>query len=188
LSIAEWDQRYRTGEKVFDKPSPLVVRFASSLAPGAALDLACGPGRNALYLAEQRWRVTAVDGSEVAIEILGERARERKVEVDARVADLELGEFRIQPDSFDLICCCYYFQRDLFSSIKSGVRPGGLVIAIIHLLSPDEPEGKPRRACPGELRSYFADWEMLHSYEGASNEPEHHRPVAEIVAKRVERG
>jgi len=165
------------------------VRFASGLAPGAALDLACGPGRNALYLMEQGWRVTAVDGSAVAIQILRKRAGKENLAMDARVADLERGEFRIEPDAYDLICCCYYLQRDLFRSIKSGVRPGGLEIVIVHLRSPDEPPEKPRRARPGELRNYFEDWEILHYYEGTSNEPEHHRPVAEIVAKRpAERG
>ena len=184
MTLQEWDERYRAGEKLFDKPSPLVVRFASGLAPGAALDVACGPGRNALYLAQRGWRVTAVDGSQVAIEILRERARQRKLEVDACVGDLERHEFEIRADVYDLICCCYYFQRDLFPQIRSGVRPHGLVIAIVHLPSPAEPQEKPRRARPGELRSYFEDWEILHYYEGASNEPEHHRPVAEMVAKR----
>ena len=167
MSIEKWNARYRAGEQLFDTPSPLVTRFVGDLAPGMALDLACGPGRNALYLAERGWRVTAVDGSPIAIAKL----RERDVQIDARVVDLERGEFQIQPDSYDLICDCYYLQRDLFPQMKTGIRTGGMVIVIVHLAD----AGTPTRACPDELRTYFADWKILHYRE---------QEVAELVAVR----
>ncbi len=184
MSLDEWNQRYRSGEQLFETPSPLVERFAGTRAPGDALDLACGPGRNALYLAGQKWRVTAVDGSPLAIETLLARAHERKVQMDARVADLERGEFQISPSAYDLICDCYYLQRDLIPQMKAGLRPGGLIIAIVHLADPDQPQGTATRAVPGELRTYFPDWTVLHYYEGASNEACHKRPVAELVARK----
>ncbi len=150
-------------------------RFAVPLTPGVALDLACGPGRNALYLAERGWRVTAVDGSQIAITKLCAR----NADIDARVADLERGEFSIQPGAYDLVCCCYYLQRDLFPAMKAGVRPGGMAIVIVHL---DEAEATPTRALPGELRTYFADWKILHDYEGQPGEACHRHLVAELVA------
>ncbi len=171
------------GEQLFEKPTPLVDRFVPK-APGTALDLACGAGRNALYLAERGWRVTAVDGSPVAIGILTARAREKGIHVDARVADLERGEFAIQPDAYDLICDCYYLQRDLIPVMKSAVRAGGTIIAIVHLAAPDQPDGTPMRARPRELEAYFADWTVLHSYEGLPSESCHHRAVAEVVARK----
>jgi tellurite methyltransferase len=183
LSIQKWNERYRAGEQLFETPSPLVARFAADLAPGLALDLACGPGRNALYLAEQGWRVTAVDGSPIAIERLRAHARMKNLEIDARVADLERGEFQIQPATYDLICCCYYLQRDLFPPMKSGVRPGGMAIVIVHLTSTDQPEGTPTRARSRELREHFAGWTILHYYEGQPNESCHQRPVAELVGQ-----
>jgi tellurite methyltransferase len=165
LSIEKWDERYRAGRQLSEAPSPLVQRFVADLAPGTALDLACGPGRNALYLAERGWRVTAVDGSPIAIAKL----RERNSGIDARIADLERGEFRIQPDSYDLICDCLYLQRDLFPRIKAGVRKGGM--AIVTALLGDI--GGPTRVGPGELRTYFEDWETVHYREEG---------VAELVA------
>jgi SAM-dependent methyltransferase len=183
-SIESWNERYRAGEQLFDTPSPLVQRFVRSLTPGKALDLASGPGRNALYLAEQGWRVTAVDGSPVAIDALLARARSRNLSIDARVADLDRGEFSIEPAAFDLICDCYYLQRSLFPQMKVGVRPGGILIAIVHLAEADQPQGTPTRAIPGELRSYFPDWTILHYYEGKPNESCHQRPVAELVAQK----
>ena len=184
MSLQQWNERYRSGERLFDTPSPLVERFAGSRTSGNALDLASGPGRNALYLAEQGWRVTAVDGSPVAIDALLARARKRNLDIDARVADLERGEFSIEPAAFDLICDCYYLERSLFPQMKAGVRPGGMLIAIVHLAEADQPHGTPTRAIPGELRGYFPDWTILHYHEGKPNESCHQRPVAELVARK----
>ncbi len=183
MSLEEWNERYRTGAQSFVEPSQLVLDFSRKLAPGQALDVACGPGRNSLYLAEQGWRVTAVDGSPLAIEILQKRARERNVSIDARIADLERGEFQIAPEAFDLALDCYYLQRDLIPAIKSGVRMGGTAIVIVHLAEPGQPCSL-RRAQPGELRGYFLDWKILHYYEGQSQEACHQRPVAELVAQK----
>ena len=184
MSIEEWNQRYQSGEQVFDKPAPVVEKFTRDLDPGTALDLACGPGRHTLYLAAEGWRVTALDGSAVAIELLRKRAAHKNLQIDARVADLEGGEFQIQRQSYDLICDCYYLQRSLFPAIKAGLRPGGRVIAIVHLTDPDKPEGTPKRARTGELRTYFEDWEILHYYEGNPSETCHQRAVAELVARK----
>ena len=59
--------------------------------------------------------------------------RRTGVAIDARVADLEAHEFTIEPYAYDLICDFYYLQRDLFPAIREGVRPGGAVVAAVHL-------------------------------------------------------
>jgi SAM-dependent methyltransferase len=178
--IEEWDQRYRAGEQVFETPAPLVVEFTRSLSPGSALDLACGPGRNALYLAERGWRVTAVDGSAVAIELL----REKNRSIDARVVDLEAGEFELPPEAFDLVLSCYYLQRSLVSGMQSALRAGGLLIMIVHLADAAQPQGTPTRAYPGELRAFFNGWRTLHYREGEPGESGHRHGVAEVVVQK----
>lgn len=187
MNLHDWNHRYRTGERraedIDADPTPLVVSAAGRLPPGRALDLACGAGRNALYLASCGWQVTAVDGAGAAIEILRERARERGLNLDARVADLESAQFQIELETWDLICDCYYLQRDLLPLMRGGVRPGGIVIVIVHLADPGEPAA-PTRAVPGELRRLFADWQILHYYEGAPADAAHKRAVAELVARR----
>src|SRR4029077_15908827 len=105
-------------------------------------DVACGAGRHAIFPAERGWQVSAADDSRVGIELTNAWARERGVSVDARVADLERGEFVIEPESYDLICVCYYLQRDLFPQLRAGVRIGGVVIAVIHMID-DAPDAKP---------------------------------------------
>ncbi len=184
MSLEDWNQRYAAGEQLFETPAPLVEQFAGPLQPGTALDLACGPGRNALFLAERGWHVTAVDGSPIAIDLLRRRARRKNLDIDARVADLERGEYQIPPGAFDLIVDSYYLQRDLIPDMQRGVGPGGTIIAIVHLADPDQPNGTPTRATPGELRACFAGWTILHDFEGQPHESCHRRAVAEVVARK----
>jgi SAM-dependent methyltransferase len=187
MEIAGWDERYRNRSRPKEDleagPSPLVIKTARGLLPGRALDLACGAGRNALWLAAHGWTVTAVDGSKVAVDILRSRAEEQRVPVNARIADLEKHEFDIETDSWDLIAICYYLQLDLIESSKRGVKPGGVLLVIVHVAEPGEQPTKHRLA-PGDLIRCFEGWEILHSFEGKPNDPAHHRAVAEIVARR----
>jgi tellurite methyltransferase len=182
--IQQWDQRYRVGGEV-QEPSPLVVEFTRPLTPGSAIDLACGPGRNSLYLAERGWQVTAVDGSVTALDLL----RRSNPSIDARLVDLEAGSenagFILAPETYHLILCCYYLQRSLIPRIKSALRPGGLLIMIVHVAGADEPRGTPTRAYPGELRAFFPDWTILHYREGEPGESCHRHAVAELVVKRT---
>jgi tellurite methyltransferase len=185
--LANWNERYQRGENTRDEPHPLVVKFASQLAPGRALDLACGPGRHAIWLAERGWKVTAVDNSTAAIDILLQRATEKNLTIDARVSDLERHEFVLPPESYDLIVDCNYLQRDLFQSIKEGVSISGIVIAII-AMTDDDPNVKAMNPAyllnPGELRKAFEGWEWIWDFEGKPA-GQHRRATAEIVARRM---
>jgi tellurite methyltransferase len=187
MELHNWNDRYRLrdhpAEDLDAAPTPLLVETVSALPPGKALDLACGTGRNALWLVEHGWEVTAVDGAPAAIEILRTRAMERGLKITAIVADLEKADFKIEPSRWNLIAMCYYLQRNLFESAKRGVAPGGILISIVHINEPGEEDG-PHRLRPGELEQFFSGWEILHSYEGRANDSVHRRAVAEIVARR----
>jgi SAM-dependent methyltransferase len=187
MEVHDWNKRYRLRERPAEDldaaPTPLLVKTAAKLAPGKALDLACGAGRNALWLADHGWEVTAVDGADAAIEILQIRAEERGLKINALVADLEKDEFEIEPSGWDLVAMCYYLQRNLFEPAKRGVAPGGILISIVHMSEPGEEDG-PHRLRPGQLERYFTGWEILHRHEGKPTDSAHHRAVAEIVARR----
>lgn len=185
--LTNWDQRYRSGEHTTKEPSPLLRTAIENLKPGRALDIACGVGRHAILLAERGWQVTAVDASQIGIEILRERAQEADLTVDARVADLERAEFQIELAAYDLICVFYYLQRDLFPSIRCGVKPGGIVVAAIHL-NDGKKDAKPNNPAflleRGELKKLFADWEITYYREGESDEGGHHHDTAYLIAGR----
>jgi tellurite methyltransferase len=187
VKAGEWNTRYRSGERAAEDldaaPTPLLVEIAQRLKAGRALDLACGAGRNALWLAEHGWSVTAVDAADAAIEILRHRATACAVTVDARVADLEKDGFEIGSSGWDLIAICYYLQKNLIEPAKQGVVPGGTLLVIVHITEPGE-EPTAHRLRPGELKNYFDGWEILHYFEGKPGDAAHQRSVAEVVARR----
>ena len=108
------------------------------------------------------------------------RERAAGLAIDARVADLEAGEFPFAPAAYDLVCDFFYLQRSLFPAIRESVRPGGVFAGAIHLA-----DGKPHRFVvrPGELRDEFAGWKIL--FYSESTEPGSRRPAARIIARRA---
>ena len=167
-----------------DDPVPLLVTAVANVPPGEALDLACGRGRHAIFLAARGWHVTAVDRSSESIRQLREAAAP-PLRIDARVADLEAGEFDLAADAYDLICDFFYLYRPLLLQIRSGVRPGGLFVATIHMVD-TAPEVKPMNPAyllaPGELLSEFAAWDILR-YDEVKPDTQRRR-VAELVARQ----
>ena len=186
MDVQGWNERYRLkehrAEDLKAAPTPLLVKTASQLRPGRALDLACGTGRNSIWLAEHGWRVTAIDGARSAIESLSERALNKGLEVETRVADLH-ADNGIEANAFDLVAICYYLQHTLFAPAKHAVRPGGVLVAIVHTTEGDE-QPTENRLRPGELRSYFTGWQLLHEYQGQPDDSAHRRAVSEIVARK----
>jgi 2-polyprenyl-3-methyl-5-hydroxy-6-metoxy-1,4-benzoquinol methylase len=184
MDLAAWDEQYRqqadSAPSSQSIPTPLLVEAARHFPPGRALDLGCGAGRNAIWLAEHGWSVTAIDGSATAVETLRNRASSSGVNIDAQVADLEAPGFRITPASYDLIAMSYYFERKLIEPCKRGLAPNGVMV-VIALLMEQGKELSTFRLQPGELRGYFADWDLLHYREGTDA---WQHSIAELVARR----
>jgi SAM-dependent methyltransferase len=185
-NATNWDERYRARDPLGSEPEPLLVKYASESrpvhipqSPKRALDVACGNGRNALWLARQGWQVTAVDRSPVAIDQLQKQAAAESLVIDAQVADLERGEFKIEPHAWELIVISLYLQRDLFKPAIAGVVPGGHLLAITLLDDSTDANKSPSpfRLRPGELRALMAELApnavILHSADSIS--PTHSR-------------
>jgi SAM-dependent methyltransferase len=131
-----WDERYAGTELVWTSdPNRFLVERAHELAPGRALDLACGEGRNALWLAERGWRVTGVDFSKVGIEKAGALAHARGVQADWVVADLL--DYTPQAAAFALVIV-FYLQvagaerTPIVRRAASAVAPGGTFLLVAH--------------------------------------------------------
>ncbi len=180
-----WDERYAGGDRAAGEPHRLLIDALEKIRPGKALDLGCGAGRHAVYLAEKGFLVTAIDNSQAGLEIARKKADEKGVAIDFMLADLESDAFEIEENAFDLIIDFFFLHRPLFSKIKKGVRPGGSVVAAIHFRGADDREGGFLLR-EGELRAAFDDFEILHHRESPPVDTGGHRRrrTAEIVARR----
>jgi SAM-dependent methyltransferase len=165
--IAKWNDRYRQGHDDLFEPLPFVVDTVSPLAPGRALDISCGPGRHSVWLAERGWDVTAIDGSNVAIDLL----RARGLPIRTSVADLEAPGFRLPGSEYDLVLDTFFLHRPLFEQIGGALRAGGIALFAFHL------QGSFAINQP-ELDSLFPNWRRVHYV--IHNEV----PTAELVLKK----
>ena len=161
-------------------------RHLALVAPGTVLDIACGRGRNAIFLAERGFRVTALDYSSVALRQLKEEADRRGVDIAVGLTDLEKEKPELPPGPFDLLIDFYYLHRPLLARVKTLVRPGGyLIIRTFSSAGQGDPLsiGPDMVLEPGELLDVFSSWEILAHEEGL--EPSKKGgTLAGIVARR----
>ncbi|HEY7948228.1 MAG TPA: class I SAM-dependent methyltransferase [Acidimicrobiales bacterium] len=138
LDEQAWDKRYGGGELVWGAgPNRFLVEQVSNLQPGTALDVASGEGRNAIWLAEQGWRVVGVDFSSVALEKARRLARERGVAVDWLHSDLTTW---VPPNPYDLVVALYLHlppdaRHRVFAQMARSVAVGGTMLVVGHDLS-----------------------------------------------------
>ena len=136
MDAIDWNDRYATPELVWKaEPNAFLAEEAATLAPGRALDLACGEGRNAVWLAEQGWAVTGVDFSDVGLDKGRRMAAERGVDVEWICADATT--WQSPEDGYDLVAVLYLQlpgeqRREAISRAGGAVAPGGTLLVIAH--------------------------------------------------------
>jgi FolB domain-containing protein len=171
------------------RPADWLVRHRPLYAPGRALDLACGRGRNAMYLAQEGFQVEAWDRDAEALEELRSTAGSLGLAaITTRLVDLEQAP-EIPPASFDLIVVFYYLQRGLAPRIARALKPGGVLVYETFLTDNHKRFNHPRRRefCldHNELLSLFGDLRALAYREGALV-PDRGPFTAALVAQRPE--
>ena len=148
----KWNRKYRH-EALADEPAGIVGAYAHLAPLGRALDVACGNGRNACYLAARGFTVDAVD---IALEGL-RRFACRSTRIQRICADLD--DFVIPPEQYRLIVNTRFLDRRLFPKLQAGLRPGGVLIFESYRTSPagvsDGPHRPEHLLKPGELRRAF---------------------------------
>lgn len=178
-----WNERYRRRDvgALGRVPSRWLVAHRTLLGAqrgGRALDLGCGDGRNALFVAELGFEVDAIDISDVALEHLRTAADERRLPVRVVRADLETATF--PHPSYEVILVFNFLQRSLFERIERSLAPGGLLLFETWR---QDPSGRRRALEPGELVSAFPTLEILEQAERDVGQ----RQKEAIVARRPPR-
>ncbi|HEV7931396.1 MAG TPA: class I SAM-dependent methyltransferase [Actinomadura sp.] len=136
MDAAAWDRRYAGQDMLWSvEPNRFVAEELGGLPPGDALDLASGEGRNALWLAERGWTVTAVDFSPVAVQRARELADARSLGLDHVVADL--ASWAPPERAFDAVVIAYlHLPLEAMSTVltraANALRPGGVLLVVGH--------------------------------------------------------
>ena len=139
MDAPSWNERYRTEDLIWRaEPNRSLVEEVVGLAPGRALDVACGEGRNAVWLASQGWRVTGVDFSVEGLAKARRVAAERSVVVEWIEADVT--SWLPRSSSYDLVLLAYVhmpaaLRTQLHRHMATGVAPGGTLLVIAHDLT-----------------------------------------------------
>jgi SAM-dependent methyltransferase len=167
------------------RPAPFLERAVEGLPRGRALDIACGSGRDAVYLALAGFEVEAWDHDADALERARDLARRHGVSIRAVPVDLEADPPPVLPESaFDLLVCLRYLHRPLFPAMARALAPGGYLVYETFRQG-QERFGRPRRPRfllrPGELRAAFATLEILHDAEPS---PASGPWTAQLLARR----
>lgn len=180
-----WDKKYETETYIFGKePVEFLREHIDILPKGKALDIAMGEGRNAVFLAKNGHEVDGCDISEIAVKKAREMARENNVTLHAFVADLE--HYQLPKDTYDVIACFYYLQRDLIPQMKEALKPGGMIIYETYTIENWErgfegPKNKDYLLKPNELLDLFKDLKIIYYRELILNNK---KAVASLIAKK----
>ena len=132
----DWDRRYEGTDLVWTAtPNRFLVTEVDGLRPGAALDVGCGEGRNAVWLAEQGWRVTGVDFSRVGLDKARRLAEARGVDVEWVLGDLR--SYQPAEEAYDLVVVLYLHlpagdRRAVHADVAKALRRGGVVVVVGH--------------------------------------------------------
>ncbi len=170
----KWDERYADGAFA-DRthPSVLLVNWIDRLPKGRALDIACGAGRNSLFLARKGFEVTAIDISGEGLRRAEVAARRENLKVAFVQQDLDAGLPRL--DQFQAICLFRYLNQDLIRALPSNLAAEGILLVEEHLAT-DQPVIGPSnpkyRVQAGQLPHLLPGMSALFEQEGLVTDPD----------------
>lgn len=192
-STGHWETGAQS--KQWWQAAPLLQRFVQEFMPryqiptGRGLDLACGAGRDLIYLAQHGWQMTGVDWSEDSLQRVQQLAMSQNLQLTTLLRDLEteampLPEYHL--GSFDLICVARYLHRPLFPLLRNLLKPSGIIIYQTFMQGCEHTAiGRPRNPkfllAPKELAEHFQGFEpLLDEIEAL----EDGRPVTAFIARK----
>jgi len=158
-----WDSRFaKEGYFMGKDPIPFLVTHVDLRPKGKALDLATGEGRNSVYLASKGFQVLGLDISPKGLEKAQKLAAEKQVTIETKAVDLE--QYQLERDAYDVILVSYYLQRTLIPQIKAALKSGG--VALIETYNLDYLKYNPRfrrewALEQNELLEWFKDFKIL---------------------------
>ncbi len=171
----KWDAKYRK-KPISSHPSGIVKKYRHLAFPGNALDIACGNGRNSIFLAQNGFAVDAVDISTVAADQLAGQHANIQVHCE------DLDTWKIPRNQYDLIINIRFLDRNLFPQIQVGLKAGGLLIFESFL------NGQTDKYClkANELLHAFGSFRIIYYEEKKTDPGERYERIASLVAQKTD--
>jgi tellurite methyltransferase len=197
---SRWNQRYSESPQSWVEPDTFLTEayheFLAGAGSGAALDVAGGAGRNAVWLAERGWRVKLIDISDVALKMAREKfevvkkasasqpktSPARKASLKTEIVDLN-SISHLGTEEYDLLVVFYFLRRELFPAISRALKPGGTLIYRTYTVDRMKVPGGP-----SDPRYLLQANELLHAFPGLRvlhyREMLQGKAAAELVAQK----
>jgi len=157
-----WNQRYAEGSYQKNNPVTFVEDWLPGLPVGRALDVACGAGRNSLFLAQAGYQVDAIDISREGLNLARQKAENQRLSINWIEQDLD--QFFQFDTDYDLIIVMWYVNPGLISRLCNCLAPGGYLLCEEHLVTDLEvigPTSLNYRVAPGDLREAVSGVDIL---------------------------
>lgn len=191
--MTTWDERFRSGEYPSDvEPSPVLRGYVEERTGGRALDVACGTGRNAVFLASQGYAVDAIDQSVEGLRITRRNAEDRGVGERLAVIQADARQFEYPKNRYDIVTVSFFRTLDRLGDLKAALKPGGLLFYQHHLRSDPPAERGPSteryRFRSNELLRACLDLTVLYYEESSEQVSGKRSATVEIVARNSQGG
>jgi len=187
----KWDKKYTDNSALlgFREPSPLLKQFLPQVQGRKALDIACGTGRNTLYLATKGFEVDALDISAVALQELTQHMQKITDLAHIHTQLTDLDSYTPPRSTYDLIIQTNFLDRRLLPLLSSALTKDGLLIIETYMTDPEnEKKGSNESYLlkPAELPGYFDEHYEILWYDEFWNQGENYRMRKQgIVVRRV---
>jgi SAM-dependent methyltransferase len=162
----KWNNKYQSSSGLTDfVPDQELIEYRDMLpTSGLALDLACGAGKNTLFLAELGMQVVALDGSAVGLDWLRREAQAKGLLQQIELLEADLDDYQLPKSHFDLIIVIRYLNRQIVDDIRAALKPGGILLyKTFNLNILDKRPGFKQifTIQTPELLAYFPNWDVL---------------------------
>lgn len=187
----KWDEKYIKKSQLL-RPREASLNLQKFIGEGQgkkALDIACGAGRNTLYLAKNGFNVDAVDIAKVALDTLNNYARENYTDKLINTKLIDLDDFTPESNIYDLIIMANFLDRDMISRAKKSLKKDAIFIVETYMKDEENEKTKSEEKnllYSGELEDIFSSYEIIY-YDEFDNEPHEIYKMKKqvIVAKKL---
>ncbi|OUJ19004.1 SAM-dependent methyltransferase [Methanonatronarchaeum thermophilum] len=185
---SHWNEKYKKGRHRREDPSPFLVKWIEKIPKGNALDIACGAGRNSIYLAEQGYNVDAIDISTEALKIAKERANKKNVEVNWIHGDIL--KLQTEPKKYNLITLSYFHikEKQQINKLINSLKKGGYIMWESHIKTNTNidigPENNEVRYKRGQLLKLLNKLTIIEYIERIEETIQGKRAIVKTLAKK----